>query len=364
MTHNKIFIVDDDKTMCAALRKMLIAKDYDVTVLYSGIELLAHLEASPENIPDLILLDVVMPGMDGFKTCRQVKASPQFQHIPIILVTALDAKRVLSKGIESGADDFLQKPVNHWELLARIRSMLRIKKQYDELEAMLHLREDLSNMLVHDMSSPITAIHLHTTKLKNHLNQNDAEAFKEIDLISAAAEQLDNFIGDMLMMAKLEQSHLRLNPQPTNVSTLVHQLIQDFKIIADSRDIDLELEMPGNPFSMELDGNLFRRLLANILSNALKYSPSLSRVLVRLDFCDHDNCDYKLRIEVIDEGEGIPSAYRDRIFDKFDVVKLKKQGLRQIGLGLAFCKLVIDAHQGHIYVKDNQPHGAIFVVEI
>ena len=364
MKHNKIFIVDDDKTMCAALRKMLVAKDYEVSVLYSGIELLTQLESNPETAPDLILLDVVMPGMDGFKTCRQVKTNLQFQHIPIILITALDAKRVLSKGMEAGADDFLQKPVNHWELLARVRSMLRIKKQYDELEAILHLREDLSNMLVHDMSSPITAIHLHTALLKEQLDLNDSKAFEQLKLIDSAADQLDSFISDMLMMAKLEQSHLRLNPQTTNVSTLVHQLIQDFKIIADSKNIELNLEMPGMPFNMELDGNLFRRLLANLLSNALKYSPSPSRVTLVLKYCEDPDCKHKLHIELLDQGDGIPAAYRDRIFDKFDVVKLKKQGVRQIGLGLAFCKLVVDAHQGHIYVKDNQPNGAIFVVKI
>jgi len=362
MSANKIFIIDDDKAMCMLLRNMLSNQGYLIELLHSGVDLLARLQ---EVTPDLMILDVIMPGMDGFKICRCIKAESAWQHIPIILITALDAKRVLAKGIEAGADDFLQKPVNKWELGARVRSMLRIKHQYDELEATLRLREEFSYMLVHDMSSPITAIHLHAALLEDQLGADQTQAHQEVAAISAAAEQLDSFISDMLMTAKLEQSKLRLNRSKVDVIAITRKIVNDFLVIADSKSIKLALELRNEVITLYLDENLFRRLLANLLSNALKYAPVSSHVQIVIEYHrDQDSPRHCLKIQISDEGEGVPEAYRERIFDKFDVVKLKKQGVRQIGLGLAFCKLVVDAHDGRIYVKDNQPQGAIFVVEI
>lgn len=360
MSPSKIMIVDDELSMRMNVQMMLDEQPYETLLFAHSTELFKALETIQ---PDLIILDVIMPDMDGFEVCQRVKANPKWQHIPIILVTVLDAKQALIKGTEAGADDFLQKPLNKLELLARVRSMLRIKRQYDELEATLKLREELSNMVVHDMSSLITSLLLHSTLLEEQITE--PEQREHLDMVKSSAERLDAFVNDMLMMAKMEHSKLLVHRELVDVRALTQDVVKGFDIIARSRKISLTQDLPTTTLKLSLDSNLFRRVISNLLANALKYSPGDTQVLVRLEYLrrEHDSR-HHLRLEVIDEGPGIPEKDRERIFNKFEVIDLKKKGVQQIGLGLSFCKMAVDAHEGNIYVTDNQPSGCRFVVEI
>ncbi len=354
-TTNKIMIVDDELSMRTYVQMMLEPQGYELLLLESGLELIDEL--SKPNIPDLIILDVIMPMMSGFEACRKIKANPRWQHIPVILVTVLDTKEAILKGMEAGADDFIQKPINFNELQARVRSMLRIKNQYDELQKILHLREELSNMVVHDMSSPITLIQLHAALLEEQLT--DPKQREHLEMIQVAADRLDSFTNDMLMMAKFEHSKLRINPSEVEIKDMALNFEKHFSIMAKSKGIELKLELPEQPLKLFIDQHLFSRVIANLLTNALQYSPPQSKVVLRLQ-----SLNKHLKLQVIDEGVGIPEADQERIFNKFEVVELKKKGIKQIGLGLTFCKMVVDAHAGKIYVQANQPTGSIFTVEI
>jgi len=356
---SKVVIVDDELSMRMQLESMLALDNYEICTFASGTELLENL---PHLNPDLIILDLMMPEIGGFEICRRLKGTSQYQHIPIILVTVLDSKQILAKGLDAGADDFLQKPVSRLELRARVRSMLRIKLQYDELESTLKMREELSNMIVHDMSSPIVSVLLHATLMEEQVT--DSELRKHLEMIKMAADRLDSFVNDMLMLAKMEQSKLRLNPSKINVKQMIIDAEQHFNIIAQSKDIHLTMDLPEDDFTIALDSNLFRRVIANLLANALQYSSANSKVILELRYLSPDQHGSHLRLRVIDEGPGIPEAYRHRVFEKFEVVDLKRKGISQIGLGLTFCKMAIDAHGGTIFVEPNHPKGSIFVVEI
>ncbi|MFK5969504.1 MAG: hybrid sensor histidine kinase/response regulator [Candidatus Marithrix sp.] len=355
---SKILIIDDERSQRIKLESMLKQESYDITLLADGREIFAELAIT---MPDLIILDLMMPGMDGFEICRRIKADAKYQNIPIILVTILDTKQALTQGIDAGADDFLQKPVTSLELRARVRSMLRIKKQYDELQAILQMREELSNMIVHDMSSPIISVLLHATLMEE--KTKDAELKKHLEMIRLSAERLDSFVNDMLMLAKMEESKLRLNPTEVDVNQIILEAEKHFSIIAHSKGIELKLVLPNPSFTMQLDRNLFWRVIGNLLANALQYSPSGSIVTLNLGTKYVDNKPH-LYMQVIDQGSGIPEEYRNRIFEKFEVVDLKKQGIVQVGLGLTFCKMAVDAHGGVISVKPNSPQGSIFIVDI
>jgi signal transduction histidine kinase len=356
---SKILIVDDELSMRIKLENMLNEEGYEIMSVAKGSDLLTEL---PEFQADLILLDVLLPDVDGFELCRRVKSNSRFQHIPIILITALNGKKVLVQGLESGADDFLQKPVSKLELRARVRSMLRIKRQYDELEATLKIREELSNMIVHDMSSPIISVLLHTTLLEEAITE--PESLNHLRMIRLAADRLDSFVNDMLVMAKMEQSKLRLNLTRVDVNQLASDAQQHFNIIAQSKNIRLIMELPKNPLEMSIDSNLFRRVIANLLANALQYSPNDTTVKLCLEKIEGSDNKPHLYMQVVDEGHGIPEEYRTRIFEKFEVVELKRKGVSQIGLGLTFCKMAVDAHGGKIFVESNRPKGSIFIVQI
>lgn len=361
----QILVVDDEPTARDTLEAFLHPENYHLIFATSGFEALDYLQ----NIePDVILLDVMMPGLSGYEVCQRIKAHEDWRHIPLILVTALNSKAEVIRGLDAGADEFLSKPVNGFELRARVRSMLRIKHQYDQLAATLKLREDLATMIVHDMRAPLTLIlALNELLLEEaavvpvHLVQHISQSYQQ-------AKRLQAFVNDLLTTAKVENDHLILKCSMVDVNQLLLELQQSYQVIAQSKGINFVLETSFiGQRPVGLDYNLFYRLLDNLLLNAFKFSQTGSTITVRVEYLDPPNSlqtpANTIRIKVIDEGLGIPIEYRERIFDKFEIIAAERN-ISQVGLGLAFCKLVVEAHGGRIWVEVNEPHGSIFVVEI
>ncbi len=357
--HRTILIVDDDPTAQAVMEGFLYQEGYNLAFAASGSEALDYLE---KEIPDVILLDVLMPEMDGFELCSHIKTSRRWRHVPIILVTVLDEQKDLVRGLEAGADDFLRKPVSEPELRARVRSMLRIKQQYDELQLALRLREDLAYMIVHDMRSPLTTIQgfSELLLLKNVI---PPEHRGNIEQVHTQARRLNSFLNDMLIIAKTEAGELILKRSPVALCQFIRKMKENHYVIARSKEIEIVLGLPGEVRQVSLDQNLFQRVLDNLISNALKFSPPGSKIILKLEYLDQSP-ESQARLQIIDEGPGIPEEHRERIFDKFEIVALKQRGVTQVGLGLTFCKMVVEAHQGQISVAANEPTGSIFTIEI
>ena len=356
----QVFIVDDEPTARDTIEGLLYRENYDLIFaadVFDALDQLNHIS------PDVILMDVMMPGVDGFEACQRIKNDERWHHIPIILITALNSKEDIARGLDAGADEFLSKPVNGLELRARVRSMLRIKEQYDELTRLLHLREDMAGMVVHDMRVPLNVILGFSELLLIENNLVDQQR-QDIEKIHSQAQRLQAFVNDLLILAKAEQDKFILNCTQVDVNRLMEEVEQDHGLLAQSKKINLVVKLPPYPTLMMLDKNLMRRVLDNLLSNALKFSPSNHTVTVRVGQCGSDTAKAQVRIEISDEGPGIPAGYRDRIFNKFEVVTLKDHHVPQVGLGLAFCQMVVDAHGGQIWVEDNKPTGSLFVVEI
>ncbi|RME74524.1 MAG: sensor histidine kinase [Chloroflexi bacterium] len=353
-----ILIVDDEQIARDVLEGHLHREGYMLVFATKGHEAFEYLEQVP---PDLVLLDVMMPDIDGFEVCRRIKNDPRWRHIPVIMVTALGSKEDLVRGFDAGADDFLNKPVDAVELRARVRSMLRIKRQYDELQEALRLREDMAKMIVHDMRTPLTSI-IGFSELMQMLDDLPEAACDYLERITEQAYRLEAFLNDMLLLAKMEAGQPLLHPSVVDPVQIIIAAIKAQKIVAESRRISLETDLPPGGRMVTLDANLFRRVVENLLSNAIKFSPPEGRVTVRLRYTDGGP--YQLCLQVLDEGPGVPPDKREEIFDKYRIVDFQRRGVLQVGLGLAFCKMVVDAHQGRIYVEDNQPSGSIFTVEL
>ncbi len=353
-----ILIVDDEPIAIDILQGRLEQGIYEFKSAGSGLEALAQVK---EVKPDVILLDVMIPDMSGHEVCQRLKANKHWRHIPIILVTALGGKEDLARGLEAGADDFVQKPVNTIELRARVRSMLRIKKQYDALQAALRLREDLAHTIVHDMRTPLSVImgYCDWLLVRETILPEDLEDIRKIKL---QTNQLNRFLNDLLIMAKMEAEQLILNRLPVDINYIVPRLIQEYSIVVESKNIKIEVEGPTQSQQILLDANLFQRAIDNLISNAIKFSPRQSVITVQIEY--PQSPETQLRIRVMDQGPGIAKEYRKRIFDKFEVTKLRRSDLSHVGLGLAFCKMVVEAHNGRIFVNNNHPAGSIFTIEI
>ncbi|MCP4360172.1 MAG: response regulator [Chloroflexi bacterium] len=363
-----ILIVDDEPTARQTMEMLLLREGYALSFAVDGYEALAHLD---EELPDVILSDVMMPGMDGFELIERLRRNPKWQHIPVIMVTALDSKQDLARGLDAGADDFLHKPYNGLELRARVRSMLRIKQRQDELQETLQLRRDLSSMIVHDIRSPLSSILIYCDLLESQIG-GESQMSKESQMVSTIrdeAQRLSGFLTDMLMMAKMEHGRLRLTKTLIDLNSMVTAVCDSYRSMADLKELNIALDLPPNHRGLMLDGSLWRRVLDNLVSNAVKFSPTRGMVTLRVQYPENNADDTSLAgqqvmIQVLDEGSGIPEEHRETVFDKFKIVASKRRDVSQVGLGLAFCKMVVDAHGGRIFVEPNIPHGSIFTVEL
>jgi two-component system, sensor histidine kinase and response regulator len=367
-SHHSVLVVDDEQNNFDVVEFILFTEGYELNYATSGKEALTFLETSQ---PDVILLDVMMPEMDGIEVCGQIKAHPIWRYIPIVIVTALNSKEDLARALNTGADDFISKPVSPVELRARVRSMLRIKQQHDALESLvkekeallekqaasLQFRQDMSNMVVHDLRNPLTVIMMSSELLKR-TNLPEKQLHK-VQTISQSANRLQSLIDSLLMMAKLEAGKFLLNLTEVDLSLLGNEVVQDFQEIARKKKIDFVTNLPEPNSAVRIDEILLRRVIDNLLSNALKFSPENSQVTLIIEYASSST----IKIQVKDQGRGISEEVKQKIFDKYEIGNIIS-GVSQTGLGLAFCKIAVEAHGGKISVDSNEPNGSIFTIEI
>jgi len=351
----QILVIDDETDNFDVIDNLLETENYQLNYARSGEKAFDLLESFH---PDVILLDVMMPDMSGIQFCQKFKSRLKWAHIPVIMVTALSTKEELSQCLNAGADDFISKPVSGTELRARVRSMLRIKQHYDHVQTLLELREDMVNMMVHDLRNPLASILLATDLLKQKaVSINEQQ--EKIERIAIAGQQLQSMIDTLLIMAKLESGKLILQRTEVDLCALCTSVISDFEAICAQKQVTLISQLPTPGGCVWIDAAIFRRVIDNLLSNAVKFTPSGQSIILQAMYLEEGGAE----IQVMDSGPGVSESLQHCIFEKYEIGTFK-EGIAQIGLGLAFCKLAIAAHAGQITVKNNLPKGAIFTIVI
>jgi signal transduction histidine kinase len=355
-TIKRVLIVDDEASSREILRVQLQADDIEVVEAAGGTEALQRM---PELAPDVILLDVMMPEMDGYTVCTRLKQSVSYRHIPVILLTTLDSVADRVRGLEAGADEFITKPVARMELQARVRTMLRIKTQYDDLERLLDLRQALSYMIVHDLRNPLAAVMLYLQLLKRKGGASPVQT-RYLDLALSESQKMSNFLDDMLMLAKMERGKLTLTRSTLFVDRIVHQVLEKLQPLAEAQGVTLNARVPEQPYALTADVTLFQRVVENLVGNAFKFAPQQSTITIEVDYPSTP----QLRVSVHDQGRGIPPGDMVRMFDQYEAVYMKEHGKSELGLELAFCRMVAEAHGGRIYAGNNPDRGAVITVEL
>jgi signal transduction histidine kinase len=316
-----------------------------------------------EKMPDLCILDVSMPAGDlgvddrstGFEVCRRIKRDPRTARIPVIFVTALNDTTDRVKAIEAGGDDFLTKPHNRLVLGARVRSLLKLKAATDALEESLRkqkelekVRDDLMKMIVHDLKTPLTSI-IGAMEMMidgdfGPLTANQRGALGDAE---SRAEDLLGLIEDLLEVARLEETRLTLNLRPIAPAALLAEVKHEWEIRFQQERATAVVEAADDAPVIEADHALLKRVFSNLVQNALSHSARAVTVTLGARR-ENDGTLFT----VADDGVGIPVEYHDIIFRKFEQVKTPHiPRVRSSGLGLAFCKLVVEAHGGRIWVK-------------
>jgi signal transduction histidine kinase len=317
--------------------------------------------------PDIVLLDISMPGTDGIEVCRRLRANPETDHIPIILVTSQRRREVRLEGIAAGARDFLTKPVDAADFRVRIRNAAHMKSMYDESEARYQRiaelerhRDALVQMVVHDLKGPLTAIQGNLSLMEMILGDGtpDPELASSLESALDGADSMNRMIRSILDVSRMESRTVDLKMGEIDLRTLLEGA-QDSLGPAGAR-VTLEGPIPSDPLTFQGDPEVLERTVVNLLRNALDYSPDDQPVAV-----SYSHVRDGVRFSVRDRGPGIPEEFRERIFEKFGQVgggKRVRKG--SVGLGLAFCKLAVEAHGGRIGVESREGAGSEFWIEL
>ena len=368
-----ILVADDVPANVELLFDQLETLGFRVIAAVDGPSAIA---ACVHHGPDLCILDVAMPAGDlgvpdrstGFEVCRRIKRDPRTARIPVIFVTALNDTTDRVKGIEAGGDDFLTKPHNRLVLGARVRSLLKLKAATDALEdsyrklrELEKVRDDLMKMIVHDLKTPLTSV-LATLEMVGDgdfgpISIDQRHALNDAETKS---EELLGLIGDLLEVAKVEETGITLNREEIAPAAFIAEVLHEWQVRFTQEKASVVTIIADDAPTFEADKPLLKRVFSNILQNAITHSATAIAIQITV----RGEAD-GLLFGIQDNGPGIPEEFHDLIFQKFGRVKTSHvPRVRSSGLGLAFCKLVVEAHGGRIWVRSTVGEGSTFYIQL
>jgi two-component system sensor histidine kinase/response regulator len=364
----RVLVIDDNAANRALAQATLEEEGYSVDLAASGEEGLTAFERDP---PDCVLLDVRMPGMDGFAVCSRIRALPNGSDTPIVFLTALRDVDTFDSALRSGSDDFLTKPFRPGELVVRVQATLRLRKLSGELresydllrrqrDDMIRLqlqKERLMAFVVHDLKNPVSTMDLHAQLLLRD-RKLPVRVHESAQHIRDSARSLLQMVMNLLDISRSEEGQLTPRSAPLDLAALVSEVVATFAERAHAVGVTIVTQI--QPITLEADGALLRRVLENLLDNAIRHAPAKSQVTLQAAMNEQG-----VELSVSDTGAGVTEDLRDKIFERFLQADTGERVITRTGrgLGLAFCKLAIEAHGGTIRVEDQRP-GAAFHVRL
>ena len=362
---NVVLLVDDQGLVAAAVRKAL-GEEGDIDFHYCADSRKAVGEAIRLK-PTVILQDLMMPEIDGLDLLRLYRADPATREVPVIVLSTEEEPKVKAKAFELGANDYLVKLPDRVEFLARIRyhsqaylHRLQRDEAYRALRASMQLREDFAHMVIHDLGTPLGTVLMDAEDLL--ANSSDAQQKPGLARIRNNALRLREMAHDMLLLAKMEHGKLRLDSRRRDLIATIGEAARNLEPHLQRRGLTLRETHETPLLEVFYDANLILRVLDNLLSNAIKFSPSGAAIDIRTRSVARAK-NPGVRVEIENQGSEIPEEMRERIFEKFEIGPIRRD-IPQVGLGLAFCRMAIEAHGGKIDVMPGREGGTSFWFEL
>jgi two-component system sensor histidine kinase/response regulator len=362
-----LLVVDDQAANRDLLSRRLKRQGHTVVTASNGRDALALMR---QTSFDLVLLDIMMPDMDGYEVLQRLKSDDHLQHIPVVMISAVDELQSVVRCIAAGAEDYLAKPFNPTLLQARIGACLEkkrsrdretalfdeLQKNYKLLQEAEKLRDDLRNMIVHDLRTPLTAVIAGVDMLGRGKGLDEMQR-EMVAIVAGGGRTLLGMINDLLDVEKMEAGAMALQYEDLSAASLLSNAIADVRNLADAGETSLITMLEEGLGTFSGDANKLGRTLVNLIANAIRFTPrGTVTITAGLDE------DRNMRFAVADTGRGIPAEAFPRIFEKFGQVDAaSKVGT---GLGLAFCKLAVEAHGGHITVQSTVGVGSTFAFTV
>ncbi|QLE40674.1 response regulator [Nostoc sp. C052] len=347
---DRILVVDDVFDNLLVLEAVLEDEDYEITLVEDSKIALAMVEESP---PDIILLDVMMPELDGYEFTRRIRQNQALPFIPILLLTAHYQSSVV-EGLDAGADDFIRKPFDPDELHARVRSLLRLKHSIDERDQMANLRADFVSRFTHDLRIPLVASNrVLKLLLEGRFCEVSPQLQEIIDTMIGSNQDLLEMVNTLLEVYRHEAGCKILKISPCNIQELVSEVSQELTPLAEEKGLVVNLDKDKTASTIMGDRVELRRVLTNIIGNAIKFTDKGS-----VDIHCHLT-PVAVNIDIQDTGPGISKPDQAILFERFRQGKHQRSGS---GLGLYLSRCIIEAHQGTIDVTSEPGKGSTFTI--
>ncbi len=349
----KILIADDIPANIDVLYKTLTAQGYEISIALNGEK---ALDFSLIFLPDLILLDIMMPGIDGFETCRRLKSNEATQNTPIIFLTAKTEEEDIVRGFELGAVDYITKPFKQEEVLVRVRNQLMLRRYIAELERSNEDLESFASVVSHDLRAPLRKIET----LGNFLKEDYRDLLDEqgkgfINNMGAITNHLSKLIDNLLQysQASMEPKSFETVDLNSIAKKAVHNL--DAQVQTTKGKV-----LIGNLPLVDGESSLLYQLFQNLIANALKFHLEGIPPVVEIS-SEKTKEKGNWEITVKDNGIGFDTKYAEKIFRPFERL-VNRNDFEGSGIGLAHCKKIVDRHSGDITVESVPGQGSVFKI--
>ena len=361
----KILVVDDDRLNIRILSSILKSEGYVISEANSGER---ALELYPTFRPNLVLLDVMMAGINGYEACRELKRLYGDDCAPIVFITAKNEADDVVEGLAAGGADYLAKPFQRKEVVARIRTHLRgqlLAEQQKLLVAQLSKANEAKNrflgMAAHDLRNPLASIRGLAEFLRDGVvGDLTPDQIDLVNTIHTASQSMLRMVNELLDVATIESGELRIVPEHHSLCDLIEKSVYLANIDAAKKQTQIRFTAPDSPPDAWVDAAKIQQVVDNLLNNAVKYSPPGSKIVAEYRWTE------KQRIFAVkDQGPGIPDNERDRLFKDFGRLSVRPTaGEKSTGLGLAICRKIVDAHHGTIVAENLSAGGTEFRVTL
>ncbi|MGQ0622307.1 MAG: hybrid sensor histidine kinase/response regulator [Panacagrimonas sp.] len=346
-----VMVVDDERSGAEALGILLEQAGYEILSAHSGHEALARAAQTP---PDLVLLDVMMPGMDGFETCQRLHRLPGLADLPVIFLTGSTERSAIARAFNTGALDYVTKPFLLEELLARVKTHADLKQSRDRLGRMLKEREDVTNVVAHDLKNPLTCVLFAAESLNRPAQSPERRAELVAEIVDNTRTALE-FIQRFLSRGAEGQRLRQFSARRVDLIELARQAARAQRTAAESREVSLVVS--GDPAEAGVDPDVTRNVLQNLLANAIQYSPAGSRIDIHVAKMPTGFA----QCRVMDRGPGIAAADEARLFTRFlSLASASARAQYSSGLGLAIAKHDVTQMGGYLWYQSREGGGSIF----
>jgi two-component system sensor histidine kinase/response regulator len=356
----QVLVVDDDHATRALLTQVF-SPTCDVVAVGNGLEALRMLA---NHSVDVVLLDIMMPGMSGLEVLEAIRRDETLVELPVILISARTMQKDVVEGLQRGANDYISKPIDLAVARARVNTQLKLKRLSDayqatilDLQSSQQLQANFVQIVSHDLKGPLTNLRMAHHLLREMLRDSDS-ASGVLESAELSVVEMNTLIRTFLDVAVTQNGQLEIRPDCLNVTDHLRRVVDQHTLPAQRKQIDVVLE--DGESAVVADGRLFGQIISNLLGNAIKYSPPKSTV--RLWAEPQGN---RVRICVADQGPGIPEAERSRLFRMFGKLSARPTGGESsTGLGLWIVKTLTEAQGGDVSVECPPDGGSIFFVEL